>query len=315
MLSHTFSKLSVSVLTVLSGFWVTVTAKPGVDQYIANLEASNSSLLQYPTQFTQSIVPKQIHSHNDYWRDVPLFTALSFGVASVEADVWFINNTLYVGHELAALTPARTFDSLYVQPLLKIIAGQNPKNGFTANQTTPNGVWDTSSATPLQLLVDMKTDGAATLPPVLQALQPLRDAGYLSTVVNDTLVEGPVLVIGTGNTPLAGVQALSPRDFFFDAPLTGLNDTTNATWSPTLSPIASTDYETAVGWSGIGNISETQRATILSLVAEADALGIPSRFWDTPGWPIAARDTVWKELLDDGAFWLNADDLEAASQF
>lgn len=129
------------------------------------------------------------------------------------------------------------------------------------------------------------------------------------------MVEGPVLVIGTGNTPLAGVQALSPRDFFFDAPLTGLNDTTNATWSPTLSPIASTDYETAVGWSGIGNISETQRATVLSLVAQADALGIPSRFWDTPGWPIAARDAVWKELLDDGAFWLNADDLEAASQF
>lgn len=65
MLSHTFSKLSIAVLTVLSGFWMTATAKPGVDQYIANLEASNSSLLQYPTQFTQSIVPKQIHSHND----------------------------------------------------------------------------------------------------------------------------------------------------------------------------------------------------------------------------------------------------------
>lgn len=111
------------------------------------------------------------------------------------------------------------------------------------------------------------------------------------------------------------MQALSPRDFFFDAPLTGLNDTTNATWSPTLSPIASTDYGSAVGWSGIGNISETQRETILTLVGQANALGIHSRFWDTPGWPIGARDAVWKELLDDGAFWLNADDLEAASQF
>lgn len=136
----------------------------------------------------------------------------------------------------------------------------------------------------------------------------------MSTVVNGTLVEGPILAIGTGNTPLAGVQALSPRDFFFDAPLTGLNDT-NATWSPTLSPIASTDYESAVGWSGIGNISETQKAAIVGLVAQANALGIPSRFWDTPGWPIGARNAVWKELLDAGAYWLNADDLEAASQF
>jgi hypothetical protein len=27
------------------------------------------------------------------------------------------------------------------------------------------------------------------------------------------------------------------------------------------------------------------------------------------------RSAVWQELLDDGAFWLNADDLEAASSF
>ena len=40
-------------------------AKPGVDQQIAFLESSNSALLQYPTQFTQNIVPKAIHSHND----------------------------------------------------------------------------------------------------------------------------------------------------------------------------------------------------------------------------------------------------------
>lgn len=30
------------------------------------------------------------------WRDVPLLSALSFGVASVEADVWLINGTLFV---------------------------------------------------------------------------------------------------------------------------------------------------------------------------------------------------------------------------
>ena len=42
-----------------------VVAKPGVDQQIAFLESSNSSLLLYPTQFTQGIVPKPIHSHND----------------------------------------------------------------------------------------------------------------------------------------------------------------------------------------------------------------------------------------------------------
>lgn len=38
-----------------------------------------------------------------------------------------------VGHEIQALTPARTLDSLYVQPLLQILERQNPKTQFTAN--------------------------------------------------------------------------------------------------------------------------------------------------------------------------------------
>ena len=84
---------------------------------------------------------------------------------------------------------------------------------------------------------------------------------------------------------------------------------------PTLSPIASTDYGSAIAWSGIGNITAEQRQTILTLVNDADSRGIKSRFWDTPGWPINARENVWRELLNDGAFWLNADDLEAASSF
>lgn len=69
-----------------------------------------------------------------------MLTALSFGVASIEADVWLVNGTLYVGHELAALTSARTFESLYIQPLLTIINNMNPKNVFTAGQTTPKSV-------------------------------------------------------------------------------------------------------------------------------------------------------------------------------
>lgn len=62
MLSHTFTKVSIAIIGVSSGL---ATAKPGVDQYILDLENSNFSGLFYPTQFTQSIVPKSIHSHND----------------------------------------------------------------------------------------------------------------------------------------------------------------------------------------------------------------------------------------------------------
>ena len=123
-------------------------------------------------------------------------------------------------------------------------------------------------------------------------------------------------MIGTGNSPLDGVKALEPRDYFFDAPLTQLNDSSlNTTWDATLSPIASTDYGAAVGWSGLTTISDAQRNIITTLVNDAHTRGIEARFWDTPGWPIIARNNVWRELLNDGADWLNADDLEAASKF
>lgn len=81
----------------------------------------------------------------------------------------------------------------------------------------------------------------------MKALQPLRSAGFLSTFKNGVFTLGPVLAIGTGNTPLEGIKALEPRDFFFDAPLTDLTTPSNTTWSPTLSPIASTDYNVAIG--------------------------------------------------------------------
>lgn len=41
---------------------------------------------------------RAIHSHNDYWRDTPVYTALSHGVLSIEADVWLNpkDDVLYV---------------------------------------------------------------------------------------------------------------------------------------------------------------------------------------------------------------------------
>jgi hypothetical protein len=42
-------------------------------------------------------------SHPD-WRDVPLLTAISFGVSSVEADVWLVNETLFVSSTRRVLT-------------------------------------------------------------------------------------------------------------------------------------------------------------------------------------------------------------------
>merc|ERR1711964_763966 len=75
-------------------------------------KAHKGPLYTYPTSLTQGIIPKGIHSHNDYWLDVPFYSALSVGAISIEADVWLYNDTLFVGHEISALTKQRTFESL-----------------------------------------------------------------------------------------------------------------------------------------------------------------------------------------------------------
>lgn len=81
--------------------------------------------------------------------------------------------------------------------------------------TEPSGVFDTSVQQTLYLFTDLKTDGFATFPAVIKALQPLREAGYLSNITNGTtLNSGPVTVIGTGNTPLSLVQPVLNRDYF-----------------------------------------------------------------------------------------------------
>jgi len=275
--------------------------------------AHNSSLYSYPTDLTQGIVPIAIHSHNDYWRTVPFYSAVSVGAISVEADVWLINGTLHVGHELSALTSARTFQSLYIGPILDTLRRQNPNSSFVSGPTR-NGVYDTASGQTLYLFVDVKTDGATTWPAVIQALQPLRSAGYLTKVNGTTVSAGPVTVIGTGNTPLNQVQGVSPRDYFYDAPLATLNSTfSNITAS--VSPIASTDFAAQIGDVRNETLSAQQQTLLAAQIKTAHDKGIKVRYWDQPGWPIGTRNAIWRILWDAGADLINVDDLEAAAEF
>lgn len=267
----------------------------------------------YPTALTQGIIPKALHSHNDYWRPVPFYSALSVGAVSIEADVWLVNGTLLVGHERSALTANRTFDSLYIQPILSVLRAENPNSSYVSGPTK-NGVFDTSSGQTLYLWVDVKTDGASTFPFVVHALQPLRAAGYLTTFDGTDLTPGPVTVIGTGNTPLNQVQGVPKRDYFWDGPLATL-DTTFANITKEVSPIASTDFAVVFGDIRNQTFDDEQLQTLRSQVATAHGRGIGVRYWDQPGWPVGTRNAVWRTLWDNGVDLLNVDDLEGAANF
>ena len=78
-----------------------------------------------------------------------------------------------MGHEQGALTSSRTFESLYINPILDVLNRQNPSTSVFLPSKTHNGVFDTDGGQTLYLFVDLKTDGVKTWPFVLKALEPL----------------------------------------------------------------------------------------------------------------------------------------------
>lgn len=226
-----------------------------------------------------------------------------------------------VGHETSALTPERTFNSLYLDPIVDTIKRQNPTTAFASSKVTNNGVFDTSSGQTLYLWIDLKTSGNETLVAVLKALQPLADAGYLTTTDGNGITNRQVTAIGTGNTPQTyflpedPASAEEPRFIFFDAKLALLNNPANAGITPLITPIASAQFSAQVGEVRQEGLNDTQVAILRQQIEYAEGKGIGARYWDTPGWPIGTRNAVWRTLIDEGATLINVDDLWAAAEF
>lgn len=293
---------------------------------------------------SRDIIPVGCHSHNDYWRRVPLFSALQAGCVGVEADVWLFDQELYVGHSTSALTPERTLKGMYVDPLVRILDQQNPITSFHPSVDKPaNGVFDTDPSQTLILLVDFKTDGVATWSHVAAQLSPLRDRGYLSYFNGQDVIYGPVTVVGTGNTPFDMVMANSSyRDIFFDAPLDFLADVssledqrTNAAnstenlgqglsgtsaditpdaFNTTSSFYASTSLKNSIGSPWPFHFSDKQMDRIRAQIHGAHRRGLKVRYWGLPDWPRSLRNHVWSVLVREGVDILNVDDLHSATR-
>ena len=306
---------------------------------------TGEGLAKYPTDVTRDVLPIRCHSHNDYWRRIPLFEAIHWGCTGVEADVWLIDEELYVGHSTASLTKNRTFQSLYVSPLVELLDHMNPETDFT--NATGHGVFDEDSEQTLVLLVDFKTDGQDTFPCVQQQLEPLRERGYLTHYDGERVVSRAVTVVGTGNTPFdLVVRNKTYRDIFLDAPLpklwqppgdaekldanvldtirssemtksqqgqTGTSDTTANSFDTTNSYYASVSFASTVGIVWRGQLSSKQMNIIRGQIRGAHARGLKVRYWDTPAWPISLRNYVWNVLMEEGADMLNVDDLKGAA--
>ncbi|CAJ2509753.1 Uu.00g056530.m01.CDS01 [Anthostomella pinea] len=250
----------------------------------------------WPFDSLDDVLPVAVHSHNDYTnQQIPVFQALSAGCVSIEADVWLVDGDVSIGHKEPAV--GRTLGKQYVEPL-KAILDHNGGSVYKANTTQG-----------FSLLVDFKSKDDETLDAVVKALDPLRQADYLSKVVDGKFQEKQVTVVASGDAPfdrISKFDGIPGKDVFYDAKLTDLDkedyNTLNSYWaSAQFGKAARGDVENQ-------RLSGDQTGKIEAQVKAAHDKGLKVRYWDLPG------DYIWEQLSALGVDRLNADDMSATAR-
>lgn len=268
-------------------------------------------LSPWQSDFTEGITPISCHSHNDYWRTVPLYEALAAGCMSVEADIYLptkaASRDLLIGHTQRSLTQDRTLQALYTGPIISILENLNNISA-ASNATTSswNGIFQSSPHTTLALLLDFKSNGTKLWPLVNQQLEILRSKKWLTNWNNSTGVTwAPIIVVASGKAPFDLLNANNTyRDIFYDAPL---DDISNSVYNNTNSYYASASMSKVLGRQWFWKFSSTQLNKISTQIKAASDKGLKSRYWDTPAWPVVFNEYILGVLVERNIGLLNVD--------
>lgn len=213
----------------------------------------------------------KIHSHNDYAQQIPFWKAVSAGVSSLEADVFLVDNTLYVAHTQAEIKPERTFKALYLEPLKQSLELEVLKEGN------------------LQVLIDVKSEPYTTLNALQRALQEYPE------LINN---KGITFVI-SGNRPEPTAYPDYPDFILFDHQ--NLDPIQDASILDKIGLI-SLSFTSFTEWNGKGRLVQEDLETVTAVVRKGHAFGKPFRFWATPD-----SKTAWKVMADLGVDFINTD--------
>lgn len=254
-----------------------------------------------PASAAPPVVPLEAaHAHNDYLHERPLTDALARGFTSVEADVHLVAGRLLVGHEPWALRPARTLQSLYLDPLRdRVNAG--------GGRVFPG------RAEPLRLVVDVKSGSASTYTALDAVLASYADllTSHRRTATGWSTRVGAVSVVVTGNRDVATMAAQRVRYAGYEGRAADLTGGADAS----LVPAVGDDWASLFRWRGSGPVPAAERLRLRQYVAQAHAAGREVRFWNTPDTAGAARTALWTELLAAGIDDVNTDDLDGLARF
>jgi len=224
-----------------------------------------------------------VHSHRDSDLDEPLVWALEHRFASIEADVWWVDGDLRIGHERSDTAPDRTLQKVYLDPIFRA-AGEG------------------RIAKPVTLLVDIKNAPNRVYRTLHRHLRP--HAEMLTRLQRGDVVFGPVRVILSGERPIKFAAQDANRLVFLDGRLPDIGA------DPRLFPTVSLDWQMQFDWDGKGAMPSKTEQSVRWLVEQTHAAGQTLRFWGTLDDP-----TTWSTLLDLGVDLVNCDDVVAITEF
>ena len=228
--------------------------------------------------------PVILHSHNDYVRTAPFWEAYSQHCGSIEADVFWHEGQLLVGHNVEDLTPDRSFEAMYVQPIVQVVRANGGK------------AWPDSDAR-LILMVELKSETEPELSEVIDLL------GRYPDVFCGEAVQ---LVI-TGNKPAPESFASYPHWVFFDGDI-------RADYTPEqlarVGMVSNSFRMFARKWNGKGRMVDAELEAVSAAIEKVHGWGKPIRFWEAPE-GTTAYFTFWKMGVDI----INTDKPAVASLF
>ena len=153
-------------------------------------------LLLLPVYFL-SAQPPLIHAHNDYQKPEPLTNALRNKAFSIEADVHLSGNRLLVAHDKSELSTARSLDSFYLQPIIKLF--RQHKGRISAD----------SNYVPV-LTIDIKEKGDSAIAALVKLLSTHR------SVFDRSVNAKAMQVVLSGDRGMISKWIFYPPYIFFD---------------------------------------------------------------------------------------------------
>ena len=238
-----------------------------------------SASFAQPASYTTS----NAHSHNDYNQTAPLLTAYYAQFGSIEVDVFLDKNELIVAHTAKDLEQHRTLEDLYLKPL-------------QAFMQSNNGHVYVDSTRKLQLMIDIKTDAAATLNKLIALLQK-----YSQLTKSKSL-----RILISGNKPDPSTYTSYPSYIWFD----GLLSVQYSKEALSRIAMLGDNFLNYSRWKGEGNAPAKDWAKLQSAVIRAHVMKKPVRFWNTPDFMDA-----WEQLIALGVDYINTDSIRSLASF